>query len=194
MGRPTARKRQLPKTKTPEEWRAFFSAIDTRYDTQKRNAALLRLMYAAGLRVGEAVQLAVKDVDLVLMKVHVRNGKTGERYVPLPDDAQLLRSLESWLEVRGRWSPDVDLLFITKPGRPLSTNAVRESMRVYAERAGIGHASCHQLRHSCATELLANGASPIGVQRILGHRLLTTTLSVYSHAADTHAREAMSRR
>jgi len=188
------RKNTLPKTKTAEEWRAFFKAIETRYDTQKRNAALLRLMYASGLRVGEAVQLSVKDCDLDLMKVHVRAGKTGERVVPLPDDDALVRSLGEWLEVRAMWSPESDRLFVTKPGRSLSTNAVRESMKVYAERAGIGHVSCHQMRHSCATELLANGASPIGVQRVLGHRSLRTTLTVYSHAADTHAQEAMRHR
>lgn len=194
MPRPKERKARLPKTKTPEEWQLFFRAISTRYDTQVRNLAALRLMYAVGLRVGETVQLSIKDLDLDLMKVHVRNGKSGERYVPLPDDADLMRSMTAWLEVRSRWNPDGDLLFVTKPGKPLSTNAVRESMKVYAERASIGHASCHQLRHSCATELLAAGASPIGVQRVLGHRSLQTTLSVYAHAADSHAREAMDRR
>lgn len=194
MAKGSGGKPKLPKTKTPEEWQRFFKAIDTRYDTQQRNFALLRLLYMAGLRVGESVQLAVKDVDLELMKVHVRAGKTGERIVPLPDDPLLMQSMRAWLEVRARWNPDNDVLFVTKPGRPLSTNAVRESMRVYAERASIGHASCHQLRHSAATEMLANGASPIGVQRILGHKSLQTTLSVYAHAADSHAREAMAKR
>lgn len=194
MARGPSRKTRLPKTKTPAEWAAFFKVIDTRYPTQRRNDCLLRLMYAVGLRVGESVQLTVKDLDLDLMKVHVRNGKSGERFVPLPNDPALIRSLNRWLEVRDRWNPDSDILFITKPGRPLSTNAVRESMKVYAERAGIGRVSCHSLRHSCATELLANGASPIGVQRVLGHKSLQTTLSVYAHAADSHAQEAMAKR
>ena len=194
MARSPERKTRLPKTKTPEEWQAFFKSIDTRYDTQKRNLAALRLMYAVGLRVGETVLLSVKDLDVILMKVHIRNGKSGERYVPLPDDPALIKSLNHWLEVRTRWKPDSDLLFVTKPGKPLSTNAIRESMKVYAERAGVGHASCHQLRHSAATELLAHGASPIGVQRILGHKSLQTTLTVYSHAADSHAQEAMAKR
>jgi site-specific recombinase XerD len=189
------RKTRLPKTKTPEEWAAFFGAIDTRYPTQVRNAAALKLMYAVGLRVGETVQLSVKDLDLDnLMKVHVRNGKSGERYVPLPDDADLMKSMRSWLEVRARWNPDSDLLFVTKPGKPLSTNAIRESMKVYAERAGIGPTHPHQLRHSCATEILAHGGAVIGLQKILGHKSLQVTLSVYAHAADSHAREAMDKR
>lgn len=195
MATGSGRKARLPKTKTPEEWRLFFAAIDTRYPTQVRNLAALRLMYAVGLRVGETVQLHVKDLDLDnLMKIHVRNGKSGERYVPLPDDPALVKSLNRWLEVRSRWNPGSDLLFVTKPGRPLSTNAVRESMKLYGGRAGIGHVHPHMLRHSAATEMLSHGAAPIGVQRVLGHRSLSTLLSTYSHACDSHAQDAMAKR
>ena len=189
-----SRKNSLPKTKSPEEWRSFFAAINTRYDSGCRAHALFYLQYQSGLRIGEALQLSVKDVDLDLLKVHVRVGKTGARVVPLPEDPMLARSINRWLEVRARWNPDSDLLFVTRTGMPLSSNSARETMKVVAERAGIGHTSCHQLRHSLATELLSQGASPIGVQRILGHRLLSTTLTVYAHAADTHAREAMNHR
>lgn len=189
------RKNRLPKTKTPEEWSAFFKAIDTRYDSGRRSYALFYLLYQSGLRIGEALQLEVKDVSVdETLRVHVREGKSGERWVPLPDDPGLIRAMNRWLEVRARWNPDCTLLFVTKPGKALSSNAARESMNVIAKRAGIGHTSCHQLRHSLATELLSRGASAIGVQRILGHRLLSTTLAVYAHAADTHAREAMAHR
>lgn len=194
MARKQSRKARLPKTKSPEEWQLFFKAINRRYDCGKRNYALFRLLYESGLRVGEALKLTVKDLDLVLMKVHVREGKSGERNVPLPDDHLLVKSLNEWLDVRRRWSPDSEMLFVTKPGRPMSTNAARESMRVYGERAGIGLVTPHMARHSAATEMLANGASPIGVQRVLGHRSLSTTLNTYAHAADTHAREAMAKR
>jgi len=190
----TRRKNVLPKTKTPEEWNALFRSTDTRYDTQKRNLALLRLLYGVGLRVGEGVHLLVKDLDLDLMKVHVREGKSGERIVPLPDDPELMRSLQTWLDVRSRWNPQSDMLFVTKPGKPLSTNAVRESVLLYGERAGIGRVTPHMARHSAATEMLANGASAIGVSRVLGHRSLSTTLNTYAHAADAHAAEAMRRR
>lgn len=194
MARSPERKTRLPKTKTPEEWQAFFRSIDTRYDSGKRNFALFYLLYAGALRIGEALQLEVQDFDAQLLRVHVRAGKTGERFVPLPEDPVLLRTMNAWLEVRSRWNPATSLLFTTKPGRALSTNAARESMRLYGERAGIGHVHPHMARHSAATELLSHGASPIGVQRILGHRSLSTLLSTYSHACDTHAREAMTRR
>lgn len=187
-------KAKLPKTKSPEEWTALFSAIDTRYETQTRNHALLYLLYMSGLRVGEALSLHLCDLDFERMRLHVRKGKSGERNIPLPESDTLEMTIGRWLGVRERWNPDSPLLFVTKPGMPLSSNAVRESMSVYAERAGIGHATPHQLRHSAATELLAHGASPIGVQRILGHARLSTTLDIYASAADCHAAEAMSKR
>ncbi len=67
-------------------------------------------------------------------------------------------------------------------------------MKLYGKRSGIGHVTPHMLRHAAATEMLANGAPPIGVQRVLGHNSLRTTLETYAHARDTHAAEAMMHR
>ncbi len=188
------RKTRLPKTKSPEQWQAFFDAINVRYDSSKRNFAFFYLLYMTGLRIGEALSLEIGDVELVRMRLHVRDGKSGERWVPLPDNERLRAALEAWAAVRARWNPASELLFVTKSGKPLSANAVRASMDVYAKRAGIGHANPHMLRHSAASELLAHGAPPIGVQRVLGHRRLSTTLNTYAHACDTHAADAMAKR
>jgi len=183
----------LPKTRSPEEWEVFFRCMATRYPTAARNHALLYLTYLAGLRIGETLALRERDVDLDLLKVHVTRSKTGERIVPLPDDPKLTQSLTRWLEIRKSW-PASDLLFITRSGEPIRPSAVRRSMALYGKRSGIGHVTPHMLRHSAATEMLANGAPPIGVQRVLGHRSLRTTLETYAHACDTHAAEAMARR
>jgi site-specific recombinase XerD len=190
----TRRKSALPKTRSPKEWKAFFVAIDTRYPTAARNHALLYLTYAAGMRIGETLSLRVTDVDLTLLKVHVREGKTGERVVPLPDDPELSATLARWATVWARWQPTSRLLFVTQTGGGIRPSAVRRSMDLYGRRCGIGHVTPHMLRHSAATEMLANGAPPIGVQRVLGHRSLRTTLETYAHACDTHAAEAMGRR
>jgi integrase/recombinase XerD len=76
---PRRAKSVLPKTRTPEEWARFFDVIDTRYPTQARNHALLLLLYTTGLRVGEGLNLRVRDVDFDLGKVTVIAGKTGQR-------------------------------------------------------------------------------------------------------------------
>ena len=188
-------KSTLPKTKTPEEWALLFDSIDKRYPTQARNHALLYLMYVTGLRVGEALALRLKDVDFDLGKVTVVEGKTGQRVVPLPNDVDELKSsLDRWLAFRGSWTPKDDLLFVTRTGEPMRTSAVRRFIALYGERSGIGHCNPHQLRHSAASEMLAAGAPPIGVQRVLGHKSLRTTLETYAHACDTHALEAMNMR
>lgn len=190
---PPRKKNVLPKTKTPEEWADLFRCIQTRYPTAARNHALLYLTYLTGLRIGEALGLRIRDVDFDRLKLHVTRGKTGERIVPLPDDPQLTKSIARWLEVREAWASS-DLLFITRSGEPIRPSAVRRSMELYGRRSGVGHVTPHMLRHSAATEMLANGAPPIGVQRVLGHRSLRTTLETYAHACDTHAAEAMARR
>jgi len=187
------RKTVLPKTRTPQEWSAFFDCIATRYPTAARNHAVLYLTYVTGLRIGETLALRVKDVDLDRLKVHVTEGKTGERMVPLPEDPELERTIGRWLQFREVW-PTSDLLFITRSGAALDSGAVRRAMVLYGTRSGIGHVTPHMLRHSAATEMLGNGAPPIGVQRILGHRSLRTTLETYAHACDTHAAEAMAHR
>jgi integrase/recombinase XerD len=189
-----SRKTRLPRTKSPEEWAALFAVIDLRYPTAVRNYCMLRLCYTAGLRIGEVLSLHVGDVDIDRMRVRVRQGKSGERMVPLADDPELFRALDKWLLVREEWRVESPLLFVTKAGKGVHANAARSSMRLYAERAGIGRCSPHWLRHGFATELLANGAPPLGVQRCLGHRSLTTTLTTYAHAADVHASQAMARR
>ena len=128
----------LPKTRSPEEWEAFFRCIATRCPTAARNHALLYLTDLTGLRIGEALALRERDVDLDLLRVHVTRGKTGERIVPLPDDARLARSIERWLQFRQSWLAS-DLLFITRSGEPIRSSAVRRSMALYGTRSGIGH-------------------------------------------------------
>jgi hypothetical protein len=144
------------------------SSAASRSDTPSaaRNHALLYLTYVTGLRIGETLALRVQDVNLDLLKVHVTQGRTGVRIVPLPDDPRLVTSLTRWLQIRETW-PASELLFITRSGAPLDSSAVRSSMALYGARSGIGHVRPHMLRHSAATEMLANGAPPIGVQRVL---------------------------
>src|SRR5450759_3694531 len=114
------RKSVLPKTKTPQEWAALFDCIATRYPTAARNHALLYLTYLTGLRIGETLALRVKDLDFDRLKVHVTQGKTGERMVPLPDDPALESTIARWLQIREKW-PTGDLLFITRSGAPLES-------------------------------------------------------------------------
>ncbi len=134
------------------------------------------LMYSCGLRVSEAVQLKLTDIDSQRMVVIVRGGKGNkDRHVPLPSRTlELLR--DYWREHKPRtW------LFSRGDDRPLADHSVRYFLKKACQDCGIAkRVSCHTLRHSYATNLMAQGADVRTIQVLLGHRSLKTT-TIYLH-------------
>ena len=133
---------------------------------------LLTTIYAAGLRVSEAVALQVGDIDSARMTIHVREGKGArDRYVML--SPQLLAILRAhWCRARPRpWlfpGPD--------PSRPITTRTVRRACREAVEVAGLDKsATVHTLRHCFATHLLEQGVDIRVIQGLLGHRHIAST-------------------
>jgi integrase/recombinase XerD len=134
------------------------------------------LMYSCGLRISEALHLKVTDIDSQRMVVIVRGGKGNkDRHIPLARRTlEILR--DYWREHRPKtW------LFITPDGRPLADHSVRYYLKKARQDAGIRkRVSCHTLRHSYATNLMAKGADVRIIQVLLGHRSLKTT-TLYLH-------------
>lgn len=134
------------------------------------------LMYSCGLRISEALNLQVSDIDSQRMVLIVRQGKGNkDRQVPLPQRTlQLLRAY--WREYRPKtW------LFVTPDGRPLPDHSVRYFLKKARQDAEIRkRVSAHTLRHSYATNLMARGVDVRVIQALLGHRSLKTT-TVYLH-------------
>ncbi|TML23585.1 MAG: tyrosine recombinase XerC [Actinobacteria bacterium] len=133
-----------------------------------RNAALLELLYSAGLRSAEAVGLDLADVDFEREAVHVLGKGGKERVVPLGEAAALrlalyLREGRPQL-ARGA----IDAVFLSARGRRLDTSTVRRIIR-----------HPHRLRHAFATHLLEGGADLRTIQELLGHASLSTT-QIYS--------------
>ena len=140
-----------------------------------RDRALVELLYGTGMRRGEAVGLALSDVDLEQGTVLIREGKGGkERLVPLP--ARAKEALLDYLDLsRGRLlKRETNMLFLSIQGRPLGKSGVTDHVKVLGERVGL-HLWPHLLRHSCATHLLQGRADIRHIQRLLGHRSLSTT-------------------
>ncbi len=148
-----------------------------------RDHAMLEVLYAGGLRVGEIVALRQEDLRLETGSVQVRGKGDKERIVPIGRHA--VEALEAYLR-RGR--PDLlhsrrgsggqeRTLFLSVRGRPLTTQAVWQTVR----RAD-SHASPHKLRHSMATHMVEHGADLRTVQTLLGHADIATT-QVYTHLA-----------
>ena len=136
-----------------------------------RNRALLELVYSAGLRSREAVDLDLGDVDFEQEAIHVRGKGGKERVVPLGEEAAY--RLRLYFD-QGR--PELangaeNALFLSARGRRLDTSTVRRILR-----------HPHRLRHAFATHLLNHGADLRAVQMLLGHADISTT-TIYTHVA-----------
>jgi len=146
-----------------------------------RDHAILELLYAGGLRVGEIVSLRQEDLRLEAASVQVRGKGDKERIVPIGRSA--VEALEAYVQ-RGR--PGLlkagggmqRVLFLSVRGHALTTQVVWEMVR----KVSGGKASPHKLRHSCATHMVEHGADLRTVQTLLGHADIATT-QVYTHLA-----------
>jgi integrase/recombinase XerD len=147
----------------------------------ERDCALLEVLYAAGLRVSEVINVRLEDLKLELGYVLVRGKGDKERLVPLGRAAQ--DSLRRYLDrgrlvlLDGRVSP---LVFVRRGGGRLTRQRVWQM--VSSASASARHASPHMLRHSCATHMVENGADLRTVQIILGHADISTS-QIYTHVA-----------
>ena len=144
-----------------------------------RDAAVLELIYSAGLRVSEVCGLRVDQVDLDGQTLHVLGKGRNERVIPFGGPA--LAALEAyWRWINPQQKPS-DPVFQGRGGVPLSHIRVQSRLKRYLAQAGLDPAlTPHKLRHSFATHLLEDGADLRAVQELLGHKNLKTT-EVYTH-------------
>jgi len=154
----------------------------------RRDRAMVELLYAAGLRVGELVALDLADVQLGQRIVRVRGKGRKERLVPFGRPAA--RALEAYLPERARWRTKVvdeqDPLFVNQRGGRLSARSVRRALDQGVRRtADLSHLHPHSLRHAFATHLLEAGMDLRAIQELLGHSSLATT-QVYTKVDLAH--------
>lgn len=158
-----------------------------------RDRTLFELIYSAGLRVSEAVDLELGRVYLDEGMIRVTGKGDKERFVPL--GAQVLHWLNLYLR-EGRphmvkLGVSVQAVFLNYRGEALSRKGIWKNFKAYAGTAGVA-GKVHTLRHSFATHLLAGGADLRSVQELLGHASINTT-QIYTHVeradlADYHRR------
>ncbi|HEY8307011.1 MAG TPA: tyrosine recombinase XerC [Lapillicoccus sp.] len=148
-----------------------------------RNRAILELLYASGIRVGELVAIDVDDLDLGTDVVRVTGKGAKERVVPFGIPAR--RAMESWLTARPRIAiPQTgSALFLGRRGKRMDPRQVREVVHtLLAHLPDAPDLGPHGLRHSAATHLLEGGADLRVVQELLGHASLATT-QLYTHVS-----------
>ncbi|WP_263385028.1 site-specific tyrosine recombinase [Granulicella arctica] len=151
-----------------------------------RDHAILELLYAGGLRVGEICALRVEDLHLDQARAQVRGKGDKERIVPLGERA--VAALERYLAIGRPGLAHAGAvqrnLFLSVRGKALTRQWVWEMVRATAKLDGK-KASPHTLRHSCATHMVEHGADLRSVQTLLGHADISTT-QVYTHVALGH--------
>lgn len=185
-------KKSLPRAISVEEVERLLAAPASS-DTPKalRDAALLELLYATGMRVTELVSLDVSDVDLAAGTVLCRGKGDRERMVPIYDRAA--QALALYLE-QGRpkllSDPNETALFLNHRGERLTRQGLWLIIKEYVEAVGIASdVTPHTLRHSFATHMLHGGAKLRDVQKLLGHANISTT-QVYTQVTSDHLRAA----
>lgn len=178
----------LPKFLNLAEVELLLSQPDTSTETGLRDTALLELMYSSGLRVSEAVNVRIRDIDLDggILTTTGKGSKT--RRVPIGSSA--VEWLKSYLALRRKHENiEVPNLFVTPAGRPLSRQAIHSLVKEHSEKCGLKGVSPHTLRHSFATHLVQNRADIRSVQQMLGHADISTT-QIYTHITDTHLKKS----
>ena len=148
----------------------------------RRNYAILELLYASGMRVSEVVGLTLDRVDLNLGYVRCLGKGGKERIIPIGRKAA--EAVEAYCQgERPRLCRDATelTLFLNRFGRPLSRQSIWKMIKTYARLAGVRkRITPHTIRHSFATHLLEGGADLRSVQEMLGHADITTT-QIYTH-------------
>ena len=189
--------RKLPVYLTVPEIDALLAAPDRSTPRGLRDSAMIMLMYAAGLRVSELVELRMGDLDFLRGTVTPLGKGSKRRVIPVADLAlalvrQYLGEVRpaTLADLEKRGEKPTDVVFVSPRGGGLTRMSFWKILQGHLLRAGIAKKiSPHKLRHSFATHLVSRGADLRAVQTMLGHVNITTT-EIYTHIARDHVRRA----
>jgi len=177
----------LPRFLNRNEIESLLAAPDTSTENGLRDRAILELMYASGLRVSEAANLKINDVDLDSGIVTTTGKGSKTRRVPV--GASAIEWIKSYLALRRKKENiEIDNMFVNSNGSPINRQSIYVSITEYAEKCGLKGVSPHTLRHSFATHLVQNSADIRSVQQMLGHADISTT-QIYTHITNTQLKK-----
>jgi integrase/recombinase XerD len=181
---------KLPDTFSFEEIEALLATPDLTKPAGVRNASMLELLYASGVRVSELVNMKLTDAHIEAGFIRVFGKGSKERVIPIGLPAQ--KSLNTYLDtarpvlLKQLQSP---YLFVARSGKPMTRQGFWKLLKLYAIQAGIKKKiTPHSLRHSFASHLLEGGADLRAVQLMLGHVDISTT-QIYTHVVREHLKK-----
>ncbi len=176
----TTRKNRKPGiVLTIKEIKKLFAQPNLSLRIQIRDRAMMEVMYSTGIRLDELINLDVYNADLKEQTIYIRRGK-GRKQRVVPFGKPAARYLKEYLEnIRPRYAkknPKERKLFLNIYGHSLTDRCVQSLLRKYRIQAGIKKpVSPHTLRRTCATHMLQQGADIRYIQKLLGHKYLSTT-------------------
>jgi site-specific recombinase XerD len=177
----TRRVRKLPRILSPAEVDALTGALRTH-----RDRAMVAAMVFGGLRRCEVLGLRLEDLRVAERRVFIAEGKGGhQRLVPV--STRFFTAVAAYLDTERPPGADTDRVFVVlkgpNRGNPLSAKGLDEVLTGARRRAGLTHATCHELRHTCLTRLREAGMALEAVQAQAGHASIEST-RIYLHLAD----------
>ena len=173
--------KKLPKLFSEEEMTELLSIPDLTSKFGIRNRAILEMIYSSGMRISEVAGVRLGDIDFTRKIICILGKGNKERLVPVGSMA--VRAVREYLKIRSSFegSESGEYLFLSKSGKPLSADELREILDRYIQLvARTKGYSPHAIRHSFATHFLSRGGDLRAVQEMLGHSNLSTT-EIYTH-------------
>lgn len=186
------KEKHIPTFLSIDEIKNLLSVFDETKPTEYRDKTMVLVMYSAGLRVSELINLEKRSINFEEKLITLKGKGNKERFVPLNYIA--LEYLNNYLSKNKNnkvFSKSKYLFINKKDGKPLTRQYFFVELNKYAKRAGIDKKiSPHTLRHSFATHLLENGADLRVVQELLGHSKIETT-QIYTHLSTKKILDAL---
>ena len=182
--------KKLPNYLTIVEVEELLDSIKEENKEDIRDRCLVELLYSSGLRVSEAANVKIKDIDINEGTIRIIGKGNKERIAYFGNSFKNI--LQKYLDIRDEFikNENNDYLFLNKLGHKMSRESIEYIINKISKKSQLKHKiSPHTLRHSFATHLLDNNADIRSVQELLGHENLNTT-EIYTHVSNERLKEA----
>lgn len=195
------KEKKLPKTLAIKETSKLLScvtdqSINASSDFEKwktsRNLALIDILISTGIRIAEAANISINDIinSERIILIHGKGRKQRLIYISCPET---WNNITSWIKIRKTRLTNTDMLFVNRYGEPISIHGIEYIYNSLKKKSGINtNSTPHYLRHTFATNLLANGADLRSVQEILGHSSVSTT-EIYTEVTTKRKKQVLNK-
>lgn len=195
------KEKRLPKTLAIKETSKLLScvsdqSINASRDFEKwkttRNLALIDILISTGIRIAEAANISINDIinSERIILIHGKGRKQRLIYISCPET---WNNITLWIKMRKTRTTNTDMLFVNRYGDPISIHGIEYIYNSLKIQSGINiNSTPHYLRHTFATNLLANGADLRSVQEILGHSSVSTT-EIYTEVTTKRKKQVLNK-